>query len=150
MLEPGSRCSLPPAFTLLPPCALIRGCGCSLCPGMLSWQWDAAREMWFIPNESTVWPVLLQTQDLLVPLLSSSEWFSASVCKLCGYPKKNIRWGKKRYKLKMSGTKLYQKSWAHISFDDFSVCVQFLALQLLGFFLLVKYTQKGLFLLSVL
>jgi len=34
----------------------------------------------------------------------------------------------------MTGTKLYQKSWAHISFDDFSVCVLFLSLQLLGFF----------------
>lgn len=62
----------------------------------------------------------------------SSGSLSAGVCKLCGYPKKNPGRGKKRNKFKMTRTKLYQKSWAHISCDDFSVCG---LLQLLGFFL---------------
>lgn len=60
--------------------------------------------------------------------------WAGSVCRLCGYPKKNIGWGKRRNKFKTTGTKLYQKSWARISSDDFSVCVLCLSLQLLGFF----------------
>lgn len=65
---------------------------------------------------------------------SAPVLWAGFVCRLCGYPKKNIGWGKKGNKFKMTGTKLYQKSWAHISSDDFSVCVLFLSLQLLFFF----------------
>lgn len=82
----------------------------------------------------------------------SLDSFPACVCKLCGYPKKNTGQGKKRNKFETTGTKLYQQSWAHISFDDFSVCVLFLSLQLLGVFFSGEthphehtHTQKGYF-----